>query len=113
MNNSDHDHNGPRIQWDGQSCVVSLPMAGGGALTAKWKPDTTYVVRIRKVGTSDWSCGFEMPVAGSTFRGLDPDTEYEVEFRLRGPDGESGPIPVRFRTDPIGTGGKVIPFPKR
>lgn len=87
-------------------------MSGGGTLTAKWNPDTTYVVRIREAGTSDWSIGFETPVAGGTFRDLNSDTEYEVEFRLRCPAGESDPIPVRFRTDPAGQGGKVIPFPR-
>lgn len=88
-------------------------MSGGGALTAKWNPDTTYVVRIRKTGTSDWSVGFEMPVAGITFRDLDPDTEYEVEFRLLGPAGEREPTLTRFHTGSGGKGGEVIPFPKR
>ena len=113
MSDSVHDNNSPWIHWDGQSCEVLLPMLGGGTLTAKWNPDTTYVVRIRKAGTSDWSVGFETPVTGGTFRGLDPDTEYEVEFCLRSPAGEVESIPVRFRTDPVGQGGEVIPFPKR
>lgn len=103
----------PGIRWDGQTCEVVLPMSGGGALTAKWTPDTTYVIRIREAGAAEWSYGFETPVAGGTFRGLAPDTEYEVEFRMRGPSGEGEPIPARFRTDPAGEGCEVIPFPKR
>lgn len=113
MSGSNRGEAGPRIRWDGRDCVVTLPMAGGGNLEAKWTPETTYVVRIRESGTGEWSFGFETPVAGGTFRGLRPDTEYEVEFRLRGPSGEGDPIPARFRTDPAGQGGEVIPFPKR
>ena len=104
---------GPRIRWDGRECAVTLPMAGGGNLEAKWTPETTYVVRIREVGTGEWSFGFETPVAGATFRSLLPDTEYEMEFRVRGSSGEGDPVHARFRTGPAGESGKVVPFPKR
>ena len=113
MTGSNRDEVGPRIRWDGRVCVVTLPMAGGGNLEAKWTPETTYVVRIREAGIGEWSFGFETPVAGATFRSLRPDTEYEVEFRVRGSSGEGDPVLARFRTDPVGESGKVVPFPKR
>ena len=112
LSNTDKDNPTPQIQWNGSVCTVTLPMAGGGDLTAEWKPKTTYITRIRKAGSEDWSVGFETPVGGGTFRWLEPDTEYEVELTVRDPVAEVLPAYARFRTGPAGEGGEVIPFPK-
>lgn len=111
LNNNENDSGAPLIQWDGHTFIVALPMSGGGTLTAEWQPETTYTTRIREAHAGDWSVGFETPVGGGTFRGLEPDTEYEVEVSIQGPAGDIDPLYVRFRTDPEGEGGEVIPFP--
>ena len=113
LGNSKNDEQIPRIQWDGSICTITLPMSGGGTLTAEWQPDITYAVRIKEANTQQWSVGFETPVGGSTFRHLKPDTEYEVEIAVCGSANDLEPVYIAFRTDPAGQGGEVIPFPKR
>ena len=103
----------PEIKWDGKTLFVKLPVANGKVLEANWNPGITYVVRIREVGTEQWSCGFETPIPGCTFAYLEPDTEYEVQVRTKGPAGQGEPVCLRIRTNPVGASTNIIPFPKR
>ena len=40
----------PRIQWNGTTWFVRLPVQDGNILEAEWKPGLSYVVRIRETG---------------------------------------------------------------
>ena len=111
MGKSEHEELVPRIHWDGKTCKATFPMFGGSKLTAEWEPDTTPTIRIREVGTETWSIGFETPVGGGVFHGLKPDTEYEVEYVIRGPLSDGQPVIKRVRTSPAKQAGNVIPFP--
>ncbi len=103
----------PDIRWDGKTWFVTLPMEDGKILEAKWDSDVTYIVRIREDGTDRWSYGFETPVPGCTFTGLEPGIEYEIEVRSKNSQGESAPTCHKFRTDRKADPTNVIPFPKR
>ena len=74
----------PRIQWDGTTFLVRLPVQDGNILEAKWNPGLTYVVRVREAGTDAWSFGFETPLTHFSFIDLKPDTEYEMQVRAWG-----------------------------
>jgi hypothetical protein len=103
----------PKIEWLDGELRVSLPMSGM-VLDAKWRPNATSVIRIREVGTEEWSPGFETPLNACTFSGLKPDTEYEVELRQKDATGNEGqPSAMRMKTHPGGSAANVIPFPKR
>ena len=83
-------------------------------MEAKWDVGTTFVARIREAGTDQWSVGFETPFRCCRFVGLKPDTAYEVEVRFRTAGGEREPGIVRIHTGAQGgSGGNVVPFPKR
>lgn len=103
----------PRIQWDGTSWSVSLPLQEGNVLDASWKPGLTYVVRIREAGTEAWSFGCETPLTHFSFVDLKPDTEYELRVCAKNDAGEGEPQLVRIRTSPAGNTDNVIPFPRR
>ena len=103
----------PRIQWDGTTWFVHLPVEDGNSLEAKWKPGLTYVVRIREAGTEPWSFGFETPLTHFSFADMKPDTEYEVQVCAKNAAGEGEPQLIRVRTNPTGNTDNVIPFPKR
>ena len=98
----------PPISWNGQTDTFTIRLNGlkgrGGrsSVEAEWAPPVTYVVRIREVGSSEWSFGFETPLTGCRFVGLKPDTEYEVEVQSKNAHGESGPALVKHRTGPNG-----------
>lgn len=63
-------------------------------------------------GTPEWNFGFETPVTGCTFTGLQPATEYEVQVRTKTPEAKLRPV-LAFRTDPACGTNNIIPFPKR
>ena len=102
----------PEIKWDGKTWFVSLPVEGK-ALDAKWVPNITYVVRVREVGTEQWSIGFETPLTHCTIVDLKPDTEYEMQLQAKNAAGKSEPTYSKVRTNSEGTSDNVIPFPKR
>ncbi|MDE0006153.1 MAG: fibronectin type III domain-containing protein [Rhodospirillaceae bacterium] len=103
----------PRIQWDGTTWSVSLPLPDGKVVDASWNPGLTYVVRIRETDSQMWSFGFETPLTHISFVDLQPDTEYEVQVRAKNAAGEGEPQLFRMRTSPTGQTDNVIPFPKR
>ena len=100
----------PPVSWDGRTKTFSIVLSTAGighgdGVEAEWTPPITYVVRIREVGSSEWSVGFETPLTGCGFVGLKPGTEYEVEVRSKNEHGESDPVTARVRTDPEGSVG--------
>ncbi|MCZ0954780.1 MAG: fibronectin type III domain-containing protein [Rhodospirillaceae bacterium] len=104
----------PRIQWDGTTWAVSLPLQDGNVIDASWNPGLTYVVRIRDAARDKaWSFGFETPLTHISFVDLKPDTEYEVQVCAKNAAGEGEPQLFRIRTSPTGHTDNVIPFPKR
>ena len=103
----------PQIRWDDNTWFVTLPIEDGKMIDANWKPEFTYVVRIREAGGEEWSFGFETPITSCAFVDLKPDTEYEVQLRSKNAAGESGPTVCRFRTTPTGRSANVVPFPGR
>ncbi len=103
----------PKIEWQDGELRVSLPMSGM-VLDAKWRPKATTVIRIREVGTDDWSPGFETPLNACTFSALKPNTEYEVEVRQKDAAGNEGPPgAMRLKTHRQESAANVIPFPER
>ena len=99
----------PPVSWDGRTRTFSIVLDGlkdiEGGIEAQWSPLITYVVRIRKVGTTEWSVGFETPLTGCGFVDLQPDTEYEMEVRSKNAHGRSGPVSIKVRTNPEGSLG--------
>ena len=102
----------PSIEWTEGEFRVSLPLQGG-MIDAKWRPGTTTVVRIRETDAEAWSPGFETPLNGCSFVGLEPDTEYEIQVTHKNAMGEGPPTSLKCRTKPNGDIGKIIPFPKK
>ena len=102
----------PKIEWKDGEFLVSLPMQGG-VIDAKWRPTVTSVVRIRENGTELWSPGFETPLNGCSFAGLQPNTEYEIMVTHESTAGERPPTKLRCKTGSDGGVGNVIPFPKK
>ena len=101
----------PRVEWTEGGFRVSLPLQSG-VVDAKWRPGTTTVVRIRESGTEAWSPGFETPLNGCSFVGLEPNTEYEIQVTHKNAAGEGTPARLTCRTESNGDVGKIIPFPK-
>lgn len=102
----------PSVEWTEGEFRVSLPLQGG-TVDAKWRPGATTVVRIREAGAETWSPGFETPLNGCSFVGLEPNTEYEIQVTHKNAAGEGPPARLRCRTEPNGDVGKIIPFPKK
>ena len=102
----------PRIAWEEGTWHVKLPLEDGRVVDAKWKPNATYVVRIREARIEDWSFGFESPITSFTFVDLKPDTEYVFQVRTKTAAGEGPPSFFNVRTGPEGNSGNVVPFPK-
>lgn len=102
----------PSVEWTDGEFIVSLPLQGR-VVDAKWRPETTTVVRIREAGTQDWSPGFETPLNGCNFVGLEPNTEYEIQVTHKNAVGEGPPAILMCRTEPNGNVGNIIPFPKK
>ena len=99
----------PPVSWDGRARIFSIVLDGlegtEGGIEAEWSPPVTYVVRIREVGTTEWSVGFETPLTGCGFVDLKPNTEYEMEVRSKNSQGKSGPVSIKVRTNPEGSVG--------
>ena len=102
----------PKIEWKDGEFLLSLPMQGG-VIDARWRPNVTSVVRIRKVGSELWSPGFETPLNGCSFVGLEPNTEYELMVTHKSKAGEGPPTKQRCKTGYDGGVGNVVPFPKK
>ena len=102
----------PKIEWTDGEFRISLPIQGG-MIDARWRPNTTSVIRIRKVGTDSWSPGFETPLNGCTFVGLQPSTEYEIQVTHKTAVGEGPPANLRCTTRADGGVDNIIPFPKK
>ena len=81
----------PKIAWNDGEFVVTLPLPDNQEMRASWRPTTTSVIRVREVGTKEWSVGFETPLNSCNIIGLDPDREYETELRYKNKDGEGPP----------------------
>lgn len=88
----------PKVEWKEGAFLVSLPDKRGRIIEARWRPAITSVVRIRPAGSQEWSVGFETPLTGCAFVGLNPDTEYEVQLTSKNDFGESEPKISTFRT---------------
>ena len=99
------DNSYSKIEWDGKTRSVTLPLEDGSLLNAKWEPALTYVDRIRESGTQNWSPGFQTPAFDCTFADLKPHAEYEVQLRSRSASGDSPPTLLTVRTN-------VVPLPK-
>lgn len=109
---SQTDNPQPRIQWDGTTWIVRLPVQDGNVLEAKWKPGLTYIVRIRESATDAWSLGFETPLSHFAFSGLKPDTDYEMEVSTSSDGIKGDPQVIRMRTNPAANRDNIIPFPR-
>lgn len=106
----------PKIEWKDGKFLVSLPMQGG-VIDAKWRPTVTFVVRIGEPGTELWSPGFETPLNGCSFVGLQPNTEYEIMVAHKSTAGEGPPTKLRCKSSrsprsdaPTLRGGRSIPL---
>jgi len=83
----------PLLTWDGTTLAVSLPGFGATAsVDAKWQPTNQAVLRIRKLGSDEWSPGFITPLNACQFRGLEPGVHYEVQRTTLTPSGEEDPV---------------------
>ena len=118
--------NGPRVDWDGEELMVSVPIPPdlarsirrGGAgrndeglrVDCRWKPGALTAVRIRRLGETSWSPAFQTPLNSVQFSGLEPDTEYEVQITQKSQAGEGPAAVSRAKTDPTGRMGNVVPF---
>jgi len=98
------NQNTPSVTWDGRTNTffVVLPITPGEVVEAQWTTSLTYVARIKEADSDEWSVGFETPLTGCQFVGLQPDTEYDLEVRAKNEHGESDPATARVRTDPEG-----------
>ncbi len=90
----------PNVNWDGETISVSIPDKLGRILNAHWAPTVTSVIRIKEVGNTEWSPGFETIFNRCSFVGLKPDTEYEVQLTHKNDAGESEPVFDRLRVPP-------------
>ena len=88
--------------WDGTTVSVVLPRREGTAIEAQWKPGVTYVVRVREVGSSTWSFGFETPLTHIGFVDLKPNTEYEFSVAAKNDAVESERAITRVCTNSDG-----------
>ena len=100
----------PPVSWDSNTGTFQIRLMGvyGKDLEIDWKPEVTYVVRIRDANDGEWSVGFETPITGVAFTNLTPDTEYELERRPKKNGILGEPVRTRIRTEPSGdlpTGG--------
>ena len=98
----------PKVEWKDEMLIVSLPDNKGRIMEAQWKPLVTSVIRIRRVGEEKWSVGFETPINGCSFVGLDPGVEYEVKLTHKNAIGEGEPAYKKVRT-----GGEAPPERKQ
>ena len=96
----------PKVRWDdlAQRWIVDLPMGDDQRAQAEWNQSIVTVIRIREVGTSEWSPGFVTPLNTCSFRDLKPCTEYEVELKHSSPHGDSSTVVKRLATK----GGDMI-----
>ena len=85
----------PSIEWKNGEFAVTLPMPGGQEVRASWKPTTTTVIRVREVGTEEWSFGVETPLNSINIIGLDPKRDWEAELRHKNQSGEGPPARIR------------------
>ena len=100
----------PSIVWDpgGRKFTVLLPMEDGSEIKAEWQMPVAYVVRLRKVGSKEWSFGFETPLTACSIVGLEPDTEYEMGVSSKNEKGESEPAVARAKTTSLGELGQLM-----
>ena len=101
MSVSDQGAEGPSVAWDGETITVRLPVEEG-AVEGRWKPGITYVVRVRELGSNQWSFGFETPLSHVSVVDLKPNTDYEFSLTAKNVAGESEPVIARARTNPSG-----------
>ena len=87
----------PKVEWKDATLFVSLPDKRGRVISASWKPTVTSVVRIRRVGDEKWSIGFETPLNGCSFVGLEAGVEYDVKVTHKNAAGESEPVYVKVQ----------------
>ena len=88
------------VTWDAEKNQFTIALRGfvikktydsATGVDIYFKPPVLYDVRVRKVGALDWGPGFRSPYSTTTFVGLEPDTDYEVQVT---PVDESGnPVP--------------------
>ena len=91
---------GPVVSWDSKRNLFLIRL---GDVKAEWKPEVTFVVRIKEVAADDWLIGVEVPLNTISFTDLKPDTEYEMEIRSKNIAGlESEPTKQIVRTSPHG-----------
>ncbi len=83
---------GPVLKWDEDRIQVELPKRLGRTLEARWQPNVTSVVRIRKKGTTSWSPGFETVLNRCGFVDLEPGTDYEIKLTHKNEVGEGEPV---------------------
>lgn len=83
----------PVLTWDGTTLAVSLPGFGATqGVDAKWQPTSKAVLRVRKLGTDEWSPGFITPLNSCQFTGMQPGVDYEVKRTTLTPSGEQDPV---------------------
>ncbi len=102
----------PSVEWIEGEFRISAPLQRG-TVDAKWRPGTTAVIRIREANTEAWSPGFETPLNGCSFVGLEPNTEYEIQVTHKNAAGEGPPSRLTCKTESSGDVGNIIPFPKK
>ncbi|MXW54176.1 MAG: fibronectin type III domain-containing protein [Gammaproteobacteria bacterium] len=89
----------PTIDWDGERIFITLPDKLDNTIEAQWSPRVTSVVRIREVGTLDWSPGIETIFSHCSFVDLKPNTEYDLQVTQKSDAGEGEPAVTRFKSE--------------
>ena len=101
----------PHIKWDNGSYFVSLPINDGkNVIEAKWKPEITYIVRIRKYDGGEWSFGFETPLNVCNFVDLRPNAMYVMKVSHRTDQNEDIIHRIRGKANQEGEFGNIEPF---
>ncbi len=101
----------PHIKWDNGSYFVSLPMDDGkNVIEAKWEPEITYIVRIRKYDDEKWSFGFETPLTVCNFVDLKPNQMYMMKVSHGTDQGERVIHRIRGKANQKGEFGNIEPF---
>ena len=86
----------PEVKWADGHFKVSIPDMRGRIIDASWKPGVTSIIRIREIGKTEWSVGFETPLDSCGFVDLKPDVPYEAQVTLKNDEGEGPPVRQRI-----------------